>query len=207
MLFCVALSEYDLKLYEDDTTNRMHESIKLFKEICNTKWFINTSMILFLNKRDLFAGMHILHPLLFWIRVGCASCSLLMSLSLFRLLSASLPAEKIEKTDLKVCFPEYTGGCDFEAASSYIRETFLAQYPLSLYAALFYPVYSIPPPPSHFSLHLTYPSSLITSMTAQRNETKKPIYHHLTVATDTKNVEIVFLGNAHHHSPHTSFLL
>lgn len=50
------MSEYDLKLYEDDTTNRMHESIKLFKEICNTKWFANTSMILFLNKKDLFAG-------------------------------------------------------------------------------------------------------------------------------------------------------
>jgi len=39
VIFCVALSEYDLKLYEDDTTNRMHESLKLFKEICNSKWF------------------------------------------------------------------------------------------------------------------------------------------------------------------------
>jgi guanine nucleotide-binding protein G(i) subunit alpha len=54
VIFCVALSEYDLKLYEDDQTNRMHESIKLFKEICNSKWFLDTSMILFLNKRDLF---------------------------------------------------------------------------------------------------------------------------------------------------------
>jgi GTPase SAR1 family protein len=54
VIFCVAMSEYDLKLYEDDTTNRMFESLKLFKEICNTKWFINTAMILFLNKRDLF---------------------------------------------------------------------------------------------------------------------------------------------------------
>jgi GTPase SAR1 family protein len=54
VLFCVALSEYDLKLYEDDQTNRMHESLKLFKEISNSKWFFETSMILFLNKRDLF---------------------------------------------------------------------------------------------------------------------------------------------------------
>lgn len=54
VIFCVALSEYDLKLYEDDTTNRMQESLKLWKEICNTKWFLNTHMILFLNKRDLF---------------------------------------------------------------------------------------------------------------------------------------------------------
>jgi len=54
VIFCVALSEYDLKLYEDDTTNRMHESLKLFKEICNNKWFVDTSMILFLNKKDIF---------------------------------------------------------------------------------------------------------------------------------------------------------
>ena len=55
VIFCVALSEYDLKLQEDDTTNRMMESLKLFKEICNSKWFTDTSMILFLNKKDLFA--------------------------------------------------------------------------------------------------------------------------------------------------------
>jgi len=54
VIFCVALSEFDLRLYEDDTTNRMHESLKLFKEICNSRWFTDTSMILFLNKRDLF---------------------------------------------------------------------------------------------------------------------------------------------------------
>jgi len=55
VIFCVALSEYDLKLYEDDQTNRMHESLKLFKEICNSKWFSETAVILFLNKKDLFA--------------------------------------------------------------------------------------------------------------------------------------------------------
>lgn len=54
VIFCVAMSEYDLKLYEDDRTNRMHESLKLFKEIANTKWFLSTAMILFLNKKDIF---------------------------------------------------------------------------------------------------------------------------------------------------------
>jgi GTPase SAR1 family protein len=54
LIFCIALSEYDLKLYEDNETNRMHESLKLFREICNSKWFIETSTILFLNKSDLF---------------------------------------------------------------------------------------------------------------------------------------------------------
>lgn len=53
-IFCVALSEYNLTLYEDGKTNRMHESLKLFKEICNSKWFVDTAMILFLNKKDLF---------------------------------------------------------------------------------------------------------------------------------------------------------
>jgi hypothetical protein len=55
VIYCTALSEYDLKLYEDDSTNRMHESLQLFGEVCNNKWFVNTAVILFLNKKDLFA--------------------------------------------------------------------------------------------------------------------------------------------------------
>jgi len=90
VIFCVALSEYDLKLYEDDQTNRMNESLKLFKEICNSKWFTETSVILFLNKKDLFA-------------------------------------EKIRHTDLRVTFPEYQGGCNYEPAVAFIRDKFLAQ--------------------------------------------------------------------------------
>jgi hypothetical protein len=90
VIFCVAMSEYDLKLYEDESTNRMHESIKLFKEICNSKWFVDTSMILFLNKRDLFE-------------------------------------EKIKKIDLNVCFPEYQGGKDYEAAAKFVEEKFQSQ--------------------------------------------------------------------------------
>nr|ARF06927.1 guanine nucleotide-binding protein G(i) subunit alpha [Mordacia mordax] len=54
IIFCVALSAYDLVLAEDEETNRMHESMKLFDSICNNKWFTETSIILFLNKKDLF---------------------------------------------------------------------------------------------------------------------------------------------------------
>ncbi|CAL8095904.1 unnamed protein product [Calicophoron daubneyi] len=54
ILFIVAMSEYDLKLAEDQTTNRMHESLRLFESICNSQWFLETSVILFLNKKDLF---------------------------------------------------------------------------------------------------------------------------------------------------------
>ena len=32
----------------------MQESLKLFDSICNNKWFGDTSIILFLNKKDLF---------------------------------------------------------------------------------------------------------------------------------------------------------
>nr|CAD2176722.1 unnamed protein product [Meloidogyne enterolobii] len=53
IVFCVALSEYDMALAEDVKMNRMIESIDLFESICNNKCFMNTSMILFLNK-DLF---------------------------------------------------------------------------------------------------------------------------------------------------------
>ena len=32
----------------------MHEALMLFDSICNSQWFVNTSVILFLNKLDLF---------------------------------------------------------------------------------------------------------------------------------------------------------
>lgn len=50
----------------------MIESMKLFDSICNNKWFTETSIILFLNKKDLFE-------------------------------------EKIKRSPLSICFPEYTG--------------------------------------------------------------------------------------------------
>ncbi|GIX77585.1 guanine nucleotide-binding protein G(i) subunit alpha [Caerostris extrusa] len=71
IIFCVALSGYDLVLAEDEEMNRMTESIRLFDSICNNKWFVETSIILFLNKKDLFE-------------------------------------EKITKSPLTICFPEYT---------------------------------------------------------------------------------------------------
>lgn len=54
IIFVAALSEYDQVLFEDSSTNRMTEAIDLFAEICNNRYFTNSSMILFLNKRDLF---------------------------------------------------------------------------------------------------------------------------------------------------------
>nr|CAB3249915.1 guanine nucleotide-binding protein G(i) subunit alpha-like [Phallusia mammillata] len=54
IIFCVGLSAYDQVLAEDEETNRMRESLKLFESICNNPFFSKTSMILFLNKKDLF---------------------------------------------------------------------------------------------------------------------------------------------------------
>lgn len=87
VIFVASLSEYDQKCYEDETTNRMKESLLLFDEICNSRWFTETSMILFLNKTDLFR-------------------------------------EKIKTIDPKCCFPDFTGGCDAEAAMQFISKKF-----------------------------------------------------------------------------------
>lgn len=61
----------------------MMESMQLFTTICTNQWFIETSIILFLNKRDLFE-------------------------------------EKITKSPLTICFPEYTGKrCTMFSVDSY----------------------------------------------------------------------------------------
>ncbi|KAG2222935.1 hypothetical protein INT45_012913 [Circinella minor] len=54
VIFMVAIQEYDQVLIEDETVNRMEEALTLFDSICNSRWFEKTSIILFLNKTDLF---------------------------------------------------------------------------------------------------------------------------------------------------------
>ncbi|CAG8585517.1 1651_t:CDS:2 [Paraglomus occultum] len=54
VLFLVAISGYDQCLVEDKDANQMQEALLLFDSICNSQWFVNTSMILFLNKIDIF---------------------------------------------------------------------------------------------------------------------------------------------------------
>uniref|UniRef100_A0A8D0CSM7 Guanine nucleotide binding protein (G protein), alpha transducing activity polypeptide 2 n=1 Tax=Sander lucioperca TaxID=283035 RepID=A0A8D0CSM7_SANLU len=116
IIFCGALSAYDMVLVEDDEVNRMHESLHLFNSICNHRFFALTSIVLFLNKKDLFE-------------------------------------EKIKKVHLSICFPDYDGSNTYEDASDYIKKQFL-------------------------DLNM--------------KKGVKEIYSHLTCATDTRNVEIVF---------------
>uniref|UniRef100_A0A914D928 Uncharacterized protein n=1 Tax=Acrobeloides nanus TaxID=290746 RepID=A0A914D928_9BILA len=54
IIFIAAISEFDQVLLEDAKTNRLMESTRLFAAICNSCWFIQTMIILFLNKTDLF---------------------------------------------------------------------------------------------------------------------------------------------------------
>ena len=54
VLFVASLSRYNMMLMEDGTTNQIEESLNLFQAICYNKFFDNTSIILFLNKVDLF---------------------------------------------------------------------------------------------------------------------------------------------------------
>lgn len=55
VIFVAALSEYDQALAEARRTNRMVEALDLFRSVCNNRAFANTSIMLFLNKKDIFA--------------------------------------------------------------------------------------------------------------------------------------------------------
>jgi len=115
IIFCVSMSEYDQMLHEDTTVRRTEESMKLFEEICNSKWFGEVDIILFLNKYDLFR-------------------------------------EKIANVDMKEAFPDYDGGLDLKKAREFLTNKYLS---------------------------------------LNHNEGKN-IYHHITTATDTKNIKDVF---------------
>jgi GTPase SAR1 family protein len=117
VLFVAAISEYDQLLYEDENTNRMVEALNLFEEICNSRWFRETSMILFLNKRDLFET-------------------------------------KITKVPLNECpaFADYNGPNDVNSSTEYIRNQFQSK----------------------------------------NRQNQKTVYIHVTCATDTNNIQVVF---------------
>ncbi|KAF8637688.1 hypothetical protein AX16_010763 [Volvariella volvacea WC 439] len=114
IIFCTALSEYDQMLLEEKNQNRMNESLVLFESVINSRWFLRTSVILFLNKIDVFK-------------------------------------HKLPKVPLEKFFPEYAGGSDVNKAAKYILWKFM-----------------------------------------QTNRSKLSVYPHLTQATDTSNIRLVF---------------
>ncbi|KAH9957678.1 G-protein alpha subunit [Russula dissimulans] len=115
IIFCTALSEYDQVLLEEKNQNRMAESLVLFESVINSRWFLRTSIILFLNKIDVFK-------------------------------------RKLPKVPLDKFFPEYTGGADVNKGAKYILWRFM-----------------------------------------QANRARLNVYPHITQATDTSNIRLVFV--------------
>jgi hypothetical protein len=120
VIFVVGLSEYNQRLFEDESCNRMIEALDLFEDIVNNKYFAESSVILFLNKKDLFES-------------------------------------KIKKIDLASCpeWQDYTGPAnDYDAGCKYFDNKF---------------------------------------KTLNKNKSKT-VYSHVTCATDSNNVKVVFEG-------------
>mmetsp|Transcript_5489 Transcript_5489/g.13852 ORF Transcript_5489/g.13852 Transcript_5489/m.13852 type:complete len:345 (-) Transcript_5489:2771-3805(-) len=53
ILYVIALDEYDMRLYEDNSVNRLFESVKLFTDILNFEPLAHLPIIIFFNKYDL----------------------------------------------------------------------------------------------------------------------------------------------------------
>jgi guanine nucleotide-binding protein subunit alpha len=114
LIFCVAISCYDQNLEEDPRQNQMRESLLLFESLVTSAWFVRSSIVLFLNKVDIFK-VKLLH------------------------------------TPLKDYFPEYNGGTDMTTAAKFILDQF-----------------------------------------NNVNRQNLDLYPHLTQATDTANIRVVF---------------
>ncbi|KAM9939022.1 hypothetical protein OXX80_001497 [Metschnikowia pulcherrima] len=114
IIFCVALSEYDQVLLEENSQNRLEESLALFDSVVNSRWFSRTSVVLFLNKIDVFAS-------------------------------------KLPDSPLENHFPDYNGGDNLNKAVKYILWRF-----------------------------------------TQVNRSGLNVYPHVTQATDTSNIQLVF---------------
>jgi hypothetical protein len=54
IIYVASLADYNQVLEEDSSTNRMIESITLFKDICNDKSFKKKTFLIFFNKDDIF---------------------------------------------------------------------------------------------------------------------------------------------------------
>jgi hypothetical protein len=63
IIFLEGLAGYKQVLFEDQTVNRMHESLALFDEIVRNPMFLSIPIFVFLNKKDLFEEMIPVHPL------------------------------------------------------------------------------------------------------------------------------------------------
>jgi hypothetical protein len=56
LVFVGALSDYELLCAEDGTTNRLVESLRLFEQMINNPWLKSKTVVLLLNKTDIFSA-------------------------------------------------------------------------------------------------------------------------------------------------------
>jgi len=138
VIFVAAISEYDQVLYEDNSMNRMDEAVMLFDEVCNSKYFRKTSMILFLNKKDLFREKLATIP----FRVESGDSARYKDFIGPHVVSGS-ESSKIGTPDYEKCY---------DAARDYLLQLFLKR----------------------------------------NKQVNTEVYHHVTCATDTENVKVVF---------------
>ncbi|KAJ6254045.1 guanine nucleotide-binding protein g(o) subunit alpha [Anaeramoeba flamelloides] len=54
VIYVVAISEYDQKLYEDESINRLHESLALFETTCKNYFLKKKDFLVLFNKKDIF---------------------------------------------------------------------------------------------------------------------------------------------------------
>jgi len=54
IIYFTALDEYNRILLEDNSTNRLEESLSLFGEVTSSEYLVSRDIILFLNKSDIF---------------------------------------------------------------------------------------------------------------------------------------------------------
>ncbi|KAJ8374439.1 hypothetical protein SKAU_G00050190 [Synaphobranchus kaupii] len=114
LIFLASLSEYDQVLEEQETENRMLESLALFYTTVHSQWFTRSPVILFLNKKDILE-------------------------------------DKIKTSDLNTYFPDFTGKKrDSKEATEFIKSMYI------------------------------------------KKAERKTVYSHITCATDTQNIRLVF---------------
>ena len=88
----------------------MLESLVLFESVINSRWFLRTSIILFLNKIDVFKNKLPKVRLLPTLFMGETQL---------------IDTDRFEQVPLERYFPEYTGGSDINKAAKYILWKFM----------------------------------------------------------------------------------
>ena len=86
----------------------MQEALTLFDSICNSRWFVKTSIVSMLAQSR---NAHL------------TSCSIVQILFLNKI---DLFAEKLPNSPLGDYFPDYAGGENYDAACDYLLHRFVA---------------------------------------------------------------------------------